>query len=32
MSILPMPFANDKCYGTKLNVFGPRNKIRGLNE
>ena len=27
----PAPFENDK-YGSKSSVFGPRNKIRGMNE
>ena len=26
MSTPPVPFANNKCYGSKSSVFGPRNK------
>ena len=28
MSTPPAHFANDKCYGSKSKVFGPRNKMR----
>ena len=28
MSTPPAPFANDKCYGSKSSVIGPRNKMR----
>ena len=28
----PVPFANDKCYGSKLSMHGARNKIRGANK
>ena len=32
MPTAPVPFAIDKCYGSKSNVYGTRNKIRVANE
>ena len=32
MSTSPMPFANNKCYGSKSSMYEPRNKIRGATE
>ena len=31
-STLPVPFANDKYYGSKPTMYGTRNKIRGVIE
>ena len=32
MPTLPVPFANDKHCGSKLNMYGTRNKVRGINQ
>ena len=32
MSIPPVPFANDRCYRSKLGVYRTRNKIRGVSK
>ena len=32
MSTPPVPFANDKYYGSKLTVHGTRNKIKGMSK
>ena len=32
ISYTPAPFPSDKYYGSKLSVYGTRNKIRGADK
>ena len=32
ISTPPAPFANDKYYGSKLSIYGARNKIRNASK